>query len=441
MKPGPIAVALLCAAFLRASAETVPDRKGAVLKDRATLEKDPRWIYNDSDRAFAEAKRTGKPVLAVLRCIPCLACAGIDAQVLLDNPDLTPLLDQFVCVRIINANTLDLARFQFDFDLSFSAMIFNADGTLYGRYGSWIHQKDPREQATDGFRRSLQAALTLHKGYPANRTALQPKQPKPTAYKTPVDMPTIQGKYGRNLDWEGKVVQSCVHCHQIGDALRASFRDRKEPIPSNLVFPFPAPEAVGIELALDHTARVKTVAQGSVADKAGLRAGDDILSLAGQPLISSADLSWALHHAAESGSLRLSIARGTRTLSKTLSLPDGWRAQSDISRRVGTWGMRAMALGGMLLEDLSDAERERRGVGVSQLALFAKHVGEYGEHAAAKKAGFKKEDVIVALDGVTRRSSEGQIIGQMLRTHKPGDTVKATVLRGTERIELSFPMQ
>ena len=36
-------------------ADTAADRKAAVLKDRATLENDPRWIYNDYERGFAEA--------------------------------------------------------------------------------------------------------------------------------------------------------------------------------------------------------------------------------------------------------------------------------------------------------------------------------------------------------------------------------------------------
>src|SRR6266568_4660425 len=82
-----------------AVAATVPDREGAVRKDRAILENDARWIYNDFQRGFAEARRTGKPLLVVLRCVPCMACAGIDAQVLKQaEQDLAPLLDQFVCV-------------------------------------------------------------------------------------------------------------------------------------------------------------------------------------------------------------------------------------------------------------------------------------------------------------------------------------------------------
>src|SRR6266516_7942105 len=144
MKPTRFLLSLaLFAAADTSMAQTVKDREAAVRQDQAAMEKDARWLYNDFQRGFAEAKRTGKPLLVVLRCVPCLSCAGIDAQVLKQaEQDLAPLLDQFVCVRLINANALDLSLFQFDYDLSFSTMFFNGDGTIYGRYGSWTYQHD-----------------------------------------------------------------------------------------------------------------------------------------------------------------------------------------------------------------------------------------------------------------------------------------------------------
>src|SRR5207253_4645303 len=137
--------------------------------------KDARWIYNDYQKGFADARRTGKPLLAVLRCVPCLACAGIDAAVLLQETDLAPLLDKFVCVRVINANALDLSLFQFDYDLSFSTLCFNGDGTVYGRYGSWTHQKNAQDKTTANFKHALEAALDIHHNYPANKAALAGK--------------------------------------------------------------------------------------------------------------------------------------------------------------------------------------------------------------------------------------------------------------------------
>src|SRR5688500_8667133 len=257
---------LLSAGVMQAAA--VKDREGAVRQDRAAMENDARWIYNDFERGFAEAKKTGKPLLVVLRCVPCLSCVGLDAEVL-KQPALAPLLDQFVCVRVINANTLDLSRFQFDYDLSFSTLIFNGDGTLYGRYGSWTHQADPEARETIGYRRALEAALTLHREYPGNRGALAGKQGGPIPFKTPVEIPSLAVKYGRELNWGGNVVQSCVHCHQVGEAFRASYRDAGKPVPSDLIYPMPAPGTIGLSLAPDAVAGVSAVTPGSIAAAAG----------------------------------------------------------------------------------------------------------------------------------------------------------------------------
>src|SRR2546423_8999176 len=244
----PFFLILLLACATALFAATVPDREGAVRKDRAILENDARWIYNDFQRGFGEARRTGKPLLVVLRCVPCMACAGIDAAVLLQEAELGSLLDQFVCARVIDANALDLKLFQVDYDLSFSTVFFNADGTVYGRYGSWRHQKDPQDKTTVGYKRALEAALALHRNYPANKTSLSGKQGKPIAFKQPVEIPELAEKYKPQLDWEGNVVKSCLHCHQIGEALREDARAKTKRIPPEMIYPWPGPETMGLSL-------------------------------------------------------------------------------------------------------------------------------------------------------------------------------------------------
>jgi S1-C subfamily serine protease len=256
-----------------------------------------------------------------------------------------------------------------------------------------------------------------------------------------VEIPLLAGKYKRDLDWEGKVVQSCVHCHQIGDAFRAWYRDQGKPVPSDLIYPMPMPETIGLTLAPEQIATVQSVVPGSIAAKAGLQAGDAIGLFNGQALLSVADFSWVLHRAPESGALPLSVKRGAQEQALTLDLPVGWRRQSDISRRVGTWPMRGMALGGLSLEDLDEAGRAQRGLAAGSMALFVKGVGMYGKNAAAKNAGFQKDDVIIGLGNLTTRVTEAQLIGHLLQQHKPGEKIKATVLRGGRRIELNLPQQ
>ena len=42
----------------------------AELQKRLKDEAHSSWIYDDLPAAFAEAKKTGKPIVAVFRCVP-----------------------------------------------------------------------------------------------------------------------------------------------------------------------------------------------------------------------------------------------------------------------------------------------------------------------------------------------------------------------------------
>src|ERR1043166_4014771 len=137
-------------------------------------------------------------------------------------------MDRFVCVRLVQGNALDLSLFQFDYDLTFAAFFMNADRTIYGRFGSRSEREDAtRDLSIDGFRKALAAALELHKHYPANKASLAGKQPKPARFKTPDEFPLLHGRFQAKLDYEGKLVQSCMHCHQVREAERHFYRDER----------------------------------------------------------------------------------------------------------------------------------------------------------------------------------------------------------------------
>ena len=64
-------IALAALLFLGVlSLTAAEDRKERVLNDRKEVEASGNWIYNDLPKGFAEAARTGKPLLVVIRCIP-----------------------------------------------------------------------------------------------------------------------------------------------------------------------------------------------------------------------------------------------------------------------------------------------------------------------------------------------------------------------------------
>src|SRR5262249_7831907 len=126
--------------------------------------------------------------------------------------------------------------------------------------------------------------------------------------------------------------------------------------------------------------------------------GDVILKLAGQPLLSMADVQWVLHQTdAKGGALAAEVQRGERTMELKLTLQAGWRRRDDIAWRSTTWALRRMVTGGMLLETMPLDERTNAGLPATGMALKIKHLGEYGPHRAAKEAGFRPSDVIIAV--------------------------------------------
>ena len=100
-----------------------------------------------------------------------------------------------------------------------------------------------------------------------------------------------------------------------------------------------------------------------------------------------------------------------------------------------------MALGGLVLDDLADKERTKRGLANEGLALQVRHVGQFGAHMVAKKAGFQKGDVIVEFAGQSSRLRECDLLAHVLQKTKPGETIDVTVLRAGKRQAHRLPLQ
>jgi len=371
-----------------------------------------------------------------------VACKGFDEQLVRHDPKVRDLLEQFVRVRVVHANGMDLSLFQFDYDLTFAAFFLNADRTIYGRFGTRsTHDEASRDITLDGFRAALTGALELHRGYPQNKPALAGKQGQPSAYAVPEDFPSLKGKYNAWLDYDGNVVRSCIHCHQVREAQRLIYRTNAQPLPDEVLHPWPMPDVLGLSLDPNTRATVKAVTPGSVADRAGFKAGDELRLLEGQPLLSLADVQWAMQTAVEPTVLHARVRRGDSDLELALPLAKEWRRPSDISWRPTTWDLRRMVTGGLRMASLTAEERKEAGVRPDEVGLRVLHAGEYGEHATAKNAGVRKGDVVVGWEGLKGPLSESDVISEMLRTRMPGREIEVEVLRGGERQRLRFKLR
>ena len=352
---------------------------------------------------------------------------------------------QFVRVRVVQGNGMDLSLFQFDYDLTFAVFFMNADKTIYGRFGTRTeYENAAKDISIEGFKQALEAALELHKGYPENRASLAAKTgPEPTK-KTPEAFPALL-RYSATLNYNDRVNQQCIHCHQIGEAQREVYWSDRQPVPDEALYPFPMPNVLGLHFSSEHRAKLSKVEPGSSAEKDGFRRADEILTLDGQPIISIADVQWVLHHASENTTLPATVDRHGEEVTLTLTLNPGWRKGSDISWRTTTWELRLVALGGMVLQELSDAERQRNGIGETEMALSVKNIMRWGRRSGgqtnARKAGIRRGDIIIAYGERTDRLTETGVIAYVLQEKPQAKTAPIKLLRNGEQVTVELSLE
>ena len=348
-------------------------------------------------------------------------------------------------VRIVQGNGMDLSLFQFDYDLTFSVFFMNTDKTIYGRFGTRAeYENAAKDISIEGFKQALEAALALHEGYPDNREVLAAKTGPESIKKTPEGFPALL-RYSATLDFDSRINQQCIHCHQIGEAQREIHWYDRKPIPDEILYPFPMPDVLGLHFSPKHRAKISKVVSGSSAEKDGFRRADEILTLDGQPIISIADVQWVLHRTPENTTLPATVDRHGKEINLTLTLNPGWRKGSDISWRTTTGELRLVALGGMVLKDLSDAERQRSGIEDTEMALNVETVSRGGRRSSgqtnAQRAGIRRGDIIVAYGDRTNRLTESGIIGYVLQDKPQAKTLPIKLLRNGEQIDVELSLE
>ena len=191
--------------------------------------------------------------------------------------------------------------------------------------------------------------------------------------------------------------------------------------------------------------RRSKVASGSSAEKDGFRRADEILTLDGQPIISIADVQWVLHRAQENTTLSATVDRHGKEINLMLTLNPGWRKGSDISWRTTTGELRLVALGGMVLKELSDAERQHHGISETEMALRVETVSHGGRRSSgqtnAQKAGIRRGDIIVGYGDRTDQFTESGIIAYVLQEQPQAKTLSVKLLRNGEQVAVNLSLE
>jgi serine protease Do len=288
---------------------------------------------------------------------------------------------------------------------------------------------------------SLNVALQLHRDFDRVRAQLIAKTGPAAPVARPEEFPELKEKYGSSLDYAGKVVESCIHCHQVGEQLLAWYRKQGGPLPPEVVLPYPHPKVIGLQMDPAHARKVKSVTPNSPAAEAGLKADDEILECENQPIISTADIQWVLHRLGDKRQVALQVQRGDQSHALSITLPEGWREQGDIAWRVSSWTLRRLLTGGLKLDEMTSEELESLKLQSSAVGLRIKHVGQFHPHDAAKRAGFKVGDVLLSVGQWQERMNESQLLLALLREAKRGEPLPVELLRGDKRLTLQLPVQ
>jgi len=324
---------------------------------------------------------------------------------------------QFVLVRITRMRGVDLDLFDFDYDLTWMGFFLHSDGTVYGRYGGRDADSADGRVSLAGLRYALEAALERHRRMETHRPPPETKLPR-TAEQYPA---------ARRLP-----ERACIHCHQVYDLRRESLQAAGKWRLDEL-WVYPLPENVGLTLEVDRGDRVARVAVDSLAARAGIRAGDRLLTIDGRPIASFADVQYALHRAPARGTLTIAWQHGKETHKRELPLIEGWK-KTDISWR---WSLRGVDPPPWTHGDeLSAEEKKALGLSVKRLAF---RQGPFVSEPA-RQAGIRQNDIILGVDDKLLEMTQRQFDAYIRLNYRVGDRVTYNVLRRGQQLNLPLTL-
>lgn len=328
-----------------------------------------------------------------------------------------------MCVRITDMRGVDLRLLPFDFDLTFSMLLMDAErGHVYHRFGG----RDERGPDTWLSLAALESVLRA-----TLREAAEPLEAKPPPEtRSPLMIEDVAAFARRDRG-------ECIHCHSIFPALyedsrqRGTWREQDRWV-------HPSPRKLGLDLDRDDQTLVTSVSPGSPAARGGLEVGDRLRHLSGLSIASASDVMYALHRLpAGDGELEVGYLRGGGRREAVLELAPGWKESSPLeySWRAFKWGFTpAPGFGGKQL-----GARELRELGLEEgaFAFRVDYFVTWGDNrrygVEAGRAGLRRNDVFLAASGKSDFASVDHFHAWWRLTREVGSRVPVVVLREGRR--------
>ena len=346
-----------------------------------------------------------------------MACASFDGQVVRRDEEIGELAKQFVCVRMQSMNGVDINLFQFERDLTWMSFFMNASNQIHARYGGRDDSSAESHLTQKSLVRTMQQVLDLHRKGQVGRGV--PAGPK----RIPEDIPTMSAMMAKRKD------SKCIHCHDVKVA-ELKHAQQLGRFTRDMVFTYPAPSAIGIQLDPDVQNQVSSATPDSPAHRAKVRPGDTILTVGKERVLTFADFTRVLEVTPPESTLPLQIRRGSQTIDNTLKLSGNWRRTEDPSWRESLHV--AGPNGGFWGHKLADNERAKHTAPTNQMAVLITFI--WGDHT--RRAGIKVNDVIVKFDGMTNDMTLPQLHAHLNLDRNYGDTIPLTVRRNGKDHEL-----
>jgi hypothetical protein len=324
---------------------------------------------------------------------------------------------QFVCVRLQSMNEVNLNAFQFDFDVTWMAFFQNSVGQNYARYGGRDDVGSESYLTKKSLLQTMERVLKLHK-----TNAVRPiskYEPKSNEVSTPEDIPTMKPMMSKRTE-------SCIHCHDVKNATLHRAAELGK-LSKDMVFTYPSPKRLGIVLDADDQTLIKSIVAKSPAENVGLKKGDVVESADGSRVLTFGDFTRVLEVAPDTGRLPLAFRREGETKQVALQLSPGWKRSPNPSWRPSThvvgpspgfWG-KPLPVGQLKQHKLTSKD------------LAVKIVVAWG--AWARKAGLKKGDIVVEIDGVTSALSMKEVSAHVQMNREFGDEIEVEVIRRGKR--------